>query len=398
MPAVRTGVGVTLVIMLGYGLIVPVLPLYARSFGVGRTEVGILLSVFALARLVFDLVAGPLVDRHGPRVVATAGAAVVGVSAALSAVAPSFPLLVAFRAIGGAGSSLLFAAVMSSLMGSVPPGRMARTMSFYYASFLLGTVLGQPLGGMIAGALGLAAPLWFYAGACAISAVLTFRFLSAAPSTGPHRVRTAGEVLAESEGGPVGAWSRLRGLLSNRAFVVALAANAALFWVLGAVRLTLVPLFAQEAVGLREAGIGAVLGAAAGAQFLFMWKAGSLADSRGRKVVLIPALATLAVAAALTGWAGSVAALVGAMALLGVASGFSGVIPAAVVADVAPREASGTAVGAYRFAGDLGFVLGPLVAGMVADSVGFRAAFVVAAVPVVVALALAVRMPETLRR
>jgi MFS family permease len=398
-PAVRVGVGVTLVIMLGYGLIVPVLPLYARSFGVGRTEVGVLMMSFGLMRLLFDLVAGPMVDRFGERFTATTGAVAVGVSSALSAIAPSFLALVLFRALGGAGSSLLFAAVMNHLVRAVPPHRMARTMSFFYSSFLLGTVLGQPIGGAIAEVLGLAAPLWFYAASCFICAGLTFRKLGQrSPGIRDADEMSTAEVLAESETRLPSAWGTIRGLLSDRAFVAALAANAALFWVLGAVRMTLAPLFAEERVGLSEAGIGALLGTASVAQFLMMWKAGALADSRGRRVVLIPALAALTVSTALLGWAGSVVSLVAVMAALGVATGFAAVVPAAVVADVAPKISSGTAVGAYRFAGDVGFVLGPLIGGMVADAAGFGPAFLVTALPVSAALVLAVGMPETLRR
>jgi MFS family permease len=398
-PAVRVGVGVTLVIMLGYGLIVPVLPLYARSFGVGRTEVGVLMMAFGLTRLLFDLVAGPMVDRVGERFTATTGALVVGVSAALSAVAPSFLALVFFRALGGAGSSLLFAAIMNHLVRAIPAHRMARTMSFFYSSFLLGTVLGQPLGGAIAEVLGLAAPLWFYAASCFICAGLTFGKLTDRPARvgGPDEV-SAAEVLAESETRMPTAWGRIRGMMSNRAFVAALAANAALFWVLGAVRMTLTPLFAEERLGLSEAGIGAVLGVASVAQFVMMWRAGALADSRGRRGVLIPALAMLTVATALMGWAESALSLVAVMVALGVATGFAAVVPAAVVADVAPKASSGTAVGAYRFAGDVGFVLGPLIGGVVADTAGFAPAFLVTAVPVAAALTLAIGMPETLRR
>jgi DHA1 family multidrug resistance protein-like MFS transporter len=396
-PAVRVGVGVTLVIMLGYGLIVPVLPLYARSFGVGRVEVGVLMTAFGLMRLLFDLVGGPMVDRLGERFTATTGAILVGVSSALSAVAPSFLALVVFRALGGAGSSLLFAAIMNHLVRAVPAHRMARTMSFFYASFLLGTVLGQPLGGIIAEFLGLAAPLWFYAASCFICAGLTFGKLShRSAHVGDAAEVSTAEVLAESETRLPTAWGRVRDLLSDRAFVAALAANAALFWVLGAVRMTLGPLFAEERVGLSEAGIGGILGAASVAQFVMMWKAGTLADSRGRRVVLVPALAALAVSTAVIGWAGSAPSLLAVMAILGVATGFAAVVPAAVVADVAPKDSSGTAVGAYRFAGDVGFVLGPLIGGAVADAAGFGTAFLVTAVPVVAALVLAIGMPETL--
>ncbi|HYH27167.1 MAG TPA: MFS transporter [Actinomycetota bacterium] len=397
-PAVRVGFGVTLVIMLGYGLIVPVLPLYAKTFGVGRTEVGILMTSFALMRLAADLVVGPIVDRHGARRAATAGAVIVGISALGAAAAPTFIWLVVVRGIGGAGSSLLFAAVLQHLISAVPASRMARTMSFYYASFLLGTVLGQPIGGLVGATLGLAAPLVLYGIACLVSAGLTLRFLPRGGAAEPRDPASPQEVLAEQEGPVQIDRGGLRPLLRNRAFVAALAANASLFWAMGSVRLTLVPLYAQEVIGLREAGIGIVLGVAAIAQFVFMWPAGSIADTRGRKVVLAPSLLALAISIAVLDLATAAWSLAAALALLGAASGVGGVAPAAVVADVAPRGRSGRAVGAYRFAGDIGFVLGPLVAGAVADAAGYGPAFLVTAVPVAVAAVVAMRMPESLRR
>lgn len=54
-------------------------------------------------------------------------------------------------------------------------------------------------------------------------------------------------------------------------------------------------------------------------------------------------------------------------------------------------------MGVFRFCGDLGFVLGPLVAGVTASSLGFKGAFGVVAIPVLVALVFVLRTPETLR-
>jgi DHA1 family multidrug resistance protein-like MFS transporter len=398
-PAVRVAVGVTIVVMLGFGLIAPTLPLYAKSFGVGRAEVGLLNTAFALTRLVFDLVAGPLADRYGERRMATVGTAVVGVSSALAAVAPNFALLVVFRGAGGAGSSILFAALMSYLIHSVAAERMARTMSLFFTSFLLGTGLGQPLGGLIAQLWGLASPLWFYAGACALSAALTWRFLPDArrPAHEHPPAETPEAVLAEAEGPLAATRTRARQLFRLPGFGIALVANAVMFWVIGAVRLTLVPLFAEEEVGLSELAIGLVLGAAVAGQLAVMWRAGALADSRGRRAALIPGLAGLIVAVAVMGWATTAWALAVALTAMGVATGFAGVVPAAIVADVAPKRMSGTAVGLFRFAGDVGFVLAPFVTGLVADVGGFEAAFLVAAVPVALVLVAALRMPETLR-
>ena len=68
------------------------------------------------------------------------------------------------------------------------------------------------------------------------------------------------------------------------------------------------------------------------------------------------------------------------------------------LADVAPEGGSGTAVGLFRFFGDLGFVLGPLVGGAAAGAFGFKWAFALMAAPVLVAMVMVARTPETLRR
>jgi MFS family permease len=81
-----------------------------------------------------------------------------------------------------------------------------------------------------------------------------------------------------------------------------------------------------------------------------------------------------------------------------VASGFAGVPPAPMLSDVSPEELKGSAVAAFRFTGDLGFVLGPLVAGWAANAYGFDASFVITAIPAFVALALVLSIRETMPR
>jgi MFS family permease len=86
------------------------------------------------------------------------------------------------------------------------------------------------------------------------------------------------------------------------------------------------------------------------------------------------------------------------MALVGLASGAVASTPAAMLSDIAPPEDSGMAVGLFRFAGDLGFVLGPLIGGIAAGQFGFRAAFIVMGVPALIGLLFALRTPETLKQ
>src|SRR5918996_4727920 len=99
----RAVIAVSLLIMFGFGLIVPTLPLFAKRFGVGEAGVGLLLTVFAATRLAADFVAGNLIDRYGERTMAAAGAAIVGLSSVLAGAAPNYPSLVVLRGLGGVG-------------------------------------------------------------------------------------------------------------------------------------------------------------------------------------------------------------------------------------------------------------------------------------------------------
>lgn len=381
-PGIRVVVFVTFVIMLGFGILSPVLPQYARSFGVGYNAVGLLVSAFAIMRLVFDLVAGPLVDRYGERAMATTGAAIVGVSSALAAMAPNFTLLVIFRGAGGAGSAVFFGALWGYVIRSSPRDRIGRVMALFYGAFNLGIIAGQPLGGLAAEAFGLASPLWLYSLACFLSAALYLRYIRN-PERPPSR-----------DGAPRG----IRGLPWNRSFVTVLVVHMAYAWMIAGAWSTLLPLFARESIGLSEVGVGLALAVASAAEFAVLFHAGAAADRYGRKAVMVPAYAALVIVVGLLGLATSVWMFAVGLALLGMAAGYGGVPPTAMLSDVTPPESSGTAVGVYRFVADLGFVAGPLVAGAAADSLGFPTAFAITAAPCLVALGMLLSIPETMSR
>jgi MFS family permease len=375
---IRVVVVATFVVMLGYGILSPVLPLYAKSFHVGYDAVGLLVAAFAFTRLLFDLVAGPLVTRFGERAIVTAGAIIVGVSSGAAALAPNFALLVVFRGAGGAGSSIFFAALMSYLLRTAPKDRLGRVMGVFYGAFNIGIILGNPVGGIVAKLFGLASPLWFYAGACFLAAVMYLR------------------TVRDPEGGTdAGARPGLRALTWHRPFVTVLVANGAYFWFVAGAISTLVALFAHDTLGMNSLQIGLALAALSVAEFAVLFPAGSLTDRLGRKAVLLPGMVAIAVVVSLTGFATTVPAFVVALALMGVVSGFGGVPQSVMLADVVPPRLQPAAIGVYRFVGDLGFVGGPLLAGAVASRFGFAAAFAVSALPCLAAAALLATVPET---
>jgi MFS transporter, DHA1 family, multidrug resistance protein len=394
---VRVIVLVVFVIMLGFGIVAPILPLFARSFGVGYGLAGLLISAFAIMRLITDLVAGPIVDRFGERRAASAGIGLVAVSSVLTGLAPVFGLAVAFRAAGGAGSAVLFATLYSYLLKVVPKANMAHTLGLFYGAFNVGIVAGGPVGGVLAHLFGLASPLFVYAGVLAVSGLLFLRFVPDVRRERPGEEPAPGverSLRAVIAAGVASA----RGLLADRTFATVVFANFAYLWMVAGVFDTLVPLFGRYGLGMSTVAIGGVFAVALAAEFVVLYPAGSAADRVGRKAVELPSMIALAVAVAAVGWAGSLATYAVLMAVLGLASGYAGVPPAAMLADVAPDESRATAVGVFRFAGDLGFVLGPLVAGVAAGGIGFRGAFAIVSLPMAVCALLLIRMPETLAR
>jgi MFS family permease len=382
-PGVGVVVLLAFVLMLGAGITFPILPLFARSFGGGYDSAGVFVAVYSLARLLADLGGGVVVDRVGERVAAAGGLTLVAVATALTGLAPTYALAAAAYACSGVGSAVVFAAMYSQLLGTVPQERMARTLSIFYGAFNLGVVAGGLLSGVIADRLGLAAPLYFTAGTAAIGALAFLRLVPPAPAASARRER--------GESG----LATVRRVLRTPGFAMVLATNFAYLWIIVSVFDTLLPLYA-DSLGMSTIGIGVVFAVSLAVEFTVLYPAGSLSDRHGRRAVLIPAFAALGLATVAVGWAGSPLWLGVAMAVFGIASGFAGVPPGAMLADVMPRDASGTAVGVFRFAGDLGFTLGPLVAGFGAAHLGFEAAFALAAIPCAVALAVVVRGQETL--
>ncbi len=381
LPELRAAMLGTFVIMLGFGILAPVLPNYAHSFGVGYDSIGLLISAFSFTRLVADPFVGRFIDRYGERSMSTLGAVWVGVSSVAAALAPTFPLLVIFRGLGGIGSALFFASLLSFLLRSIPPSRTGRVMSMYYASFNIGFIAGGPLGGVVANLFGLASPLYIYAGACFVSGALFWK-----------TIRNPGRHESEVRKGGV------RRLPWNRTLVTVLVVNGVYLWMIGAIFQTLVPLFgtSSHGVGLTLGGVGVGLAIATATELATLYPAGHATDHYGRRAVLIPALAGLALVTAAFGLVSTPIGFMIAMGVLGVASGYSGVPPAPMLSDVTPEELKGTAVAVYRFVGDLGFVIGPLVAGWSAQAFGFGASFVINAIPAVIALGLVLSIRETM--
>jgi len=347
-------------VMLGFGVVVPVLPVYVRSFGVGYVEVGAVVSAFALMRLVANPFVGPLVDRIGERVVLATGIGIVALSSALVGLAGDYVHLLLLRGAGGIGSAMFSVAAMTLLLRTADPERRGRSIGFYQGGFLLGGMAGPAVGGVLT-AISLTAPFFFYAGTLAVAGLVGLVLLQR-----PDRDAEAKAAVAEPK--------PLREVARDPRYQSAVLANFALGWSAMGVRATLVPVLVVEGLGDEPAWTGIAFAIAAVVQTIALAPAGRFVDTVGRRPALIGGFAVAAVAMLAMPLVSELWLLVALLCVYGAAAAFMGTAPGAMVGDAA-GERGGKPVALFQAASDLGGVVGPLLAGALADQASPTAAF-----------------------
>jgi MFS family permease len=386
-------------VLAGIGVVFPIMPLFARSFGVGYDGVGLFIGAFGFMRLFGDLIGGAIVDAKGEKWTAVVGMSFLAVCATATGLAPNYPIALVAWALAGIGSAVSFAALFSYVVKAAPKDRVARVLSFFYGAFNIGVIAGGAVGGIVASKLGLSAPLFLYSGILAVAVLFYIpRFVKAIDKPASDLPLDAVEAQGLGAEASLPSKGLIRSLTKVPGFMTALVINLTYLWMVGAFFNTLLALFASDELGVSTAGIGALFSLAVAAEFIVLFPAGAWADKYGRKAVMVPGLIGLTISLALTGFATSVWMLAVLLVLLAFTGGFAGVPPAAMLSDVVPEEHSGRGIGAFRFFGDLGFFLGPLIAGWTSKSYGFEIAFIVAAIPCAIGLLVLLRTPETLKR
>ncbi|MCA1712131.1 MAG: MFS transporter [Actinobacteria bacterium] len=366
-------------VALGFGIVVPAVPLFALQFGVGTTAAGAVVSAFALMRLVSGLAGGRLVDRVGERSALMVGLGVVAVSSLLAGLAVSYPQLLVLRAVGGIGSAVFTIAATSLLLRVASAAQRGQTQSVYRGGFLLGGIIGPAFGGAVIG-ISLRAPFFLYAGTLGLAMLVAATMLPRSPVPDQPAQVTLG--VAEEDAAPhvvvPEPRTTLRTALASPAYRAALAGNFAVgFSVLG-VRSTVVPLLVVQDLHLAAGWIGAAFVVAALVQAVLLLPAGRAVDQIGRRPTLLAG--GFVTAASLVGLAlvSGPATLLLAMAVFACGAAVLGVAPAAIVGDVV-RGKGGTAVAVWQMSSDLGSVIGPLAAGFLIDHGSFGTALAVSA-------------------
>ncbi|WP_067687535.1 MFS transporter [Nocardia jejuensis] len=378
-------VGSAFTIAIGFGLVAPALPQFARSFGVGVAAASFIVSAFALMRLLFAPVSGRLMQKLGERPVYLTGLVIVAVSTGACAFAQTYWQLLVLRSLGGVGSTMFTVSSLALVIRMSPPTERGRVSGVYSTSFLIGSIMGPLVGGALS-FLGLRAPFLIYCVALLIASLIVYVALRDSPLVVPESA-TGMPVMTFRQG------------LARPSYRAALWSNfgngAAVF----GVRMALVPLIVVEVLhrDAAVAGVALTVFAAGNAAVLFL--SGRWSDTLGRRPFLISGTLICAIGTAGLGLAPNLPWLLVASAVAGVGSGmFSPALQAAVADIVGPGTRGGPVLAGYQMSADLGTFLGPYLIGLLADQVSYGLALGVTGVLLASASVAWMIAPETLRR
>jgi len=353
-----------IIMMMGIGIVGPILPHYARLFGVSITMIGLLITVFGVARIVMDIPAGRMTEHLGRRPILISGPIVLGMGSLACGLAGSYWQLLIFRFVQGIGSAMYTTAAMVMLADISTQESRGRMMSFYQGSILLGAGLGPTLGGFVAELWGIRAPFFVFAVMAVVAALWAYARL---PETRPPLASKA----INGDEGELQKRPRLGPLLRDRDFLLVSFVTFGIFFTRTGTHNQLIPLLGADRLGLSISKIGVALTLIAVTQIVALLLAGAMAGRLERKKLITPGCLLLGLGLAVAAKSFGYSLFLVSCIVMGFGIGLAGPILSAYVADILPKEEYGIGMGLYRAVSDIGFVTGPVLLGRLADLRGF---------------------------
>ena len=363
-------------------MIVPAIPLFARTFHANATHVGFIISAFAFARFASGLVSGKFVDAIGERLTLGFGLAMVSVSSLLCGVAHSYWQLLVFRAAGGLGSSMFSVSASALLKRSVSDAQRAQAQSIYNSGFLIGGVVGPAFGGVLS-AISLRAPFFVYSITLIAASLTAFLYL--------HEKRLGKSITNNQSSDDR---ILLRDAIKLFPYRIALVITFLANWILFGLRSSVLPLFATSKLHISTANLGFGFTVSAIAQAALLVIAGKTIDIRGRKFGLLLGSSLVATGIIILITATHAWSYFALMIFFGLGGAFMGTAPVSVVGDLFGGR-GGRVIALYQMAGDAGMIACPIIVGYLVDTFSYRVAFEVSGALFLYAIFLALKLPET---
>jgi multidrug resistance protein len=347
--------------LIGFGIIIPLLPFYAEHFGASALVVGLLSTSFSAAQFLFAPLWGRLSDRIGRRPVILIGLLGSAASYAMFALATSLPLLFVARTLAGiAGANIPTA--QAFIADVTTPDKRARGMGLIGAAFGLGFIFGPAIGGFMS-QWGYAAPAWFAAVLSLANFVAAIVLLPESKPAHHEPGERAGrlDVFRRALTRP----HMPEVLLVFFLVVTSFSSFESTFALYAERRFE----FTAQTIGYMFAWIGIVLSIVQGGLI------GRVVPRFGEHRVVQGALVTLAISLALVPISPTVPLLAAVSALIAMGIGFSNPSLMSAVSRLADPRDQGSTLGLSQSLGSLARIVGPMWGGFVFDHFGIGVPF-----------------------
>jgi multidrug resistance protein len=353
--------------LVGFGIIVPILGRYAERFGANGLQVGLMFASFSVAQMVFAPILGRISDKVGRKPVIVFSLIGTAVGSFVTGAAGALWVLFLGRILDGASGASV-AVAQGAVADIAPPEQRARLMGMLGAAFGVGFVVGPALGGLAA--LGGPHVPFYLAGS--IAAVNAIAAMIRLPETKPDTSHITEKHQRGTALSPALKRFALVGFLSMLGF----AGFEATFSIWGEKQFG----FTEGSASIVFVFVGVTLVAVQGGLI------GPLTQRLGSRKLLRIGLSLVAVGLLLLGLSNTWPLLFVALFLLSLGQGMSGPSGSALVAELAPVERRGEAIGYQQSTAAFGRVAGPVMAGALFDHVGISAPFFVSGVLILCAV------------
>jgi len=352
------------VAMLGLGIVGPIMPIYAETFGATFIQIGLLSSVWSISRFLFATPAGRLSDSASKKLVIQGGLMVYTLVSLLYIFAADFNQLLAFRFIHGIGSAMASPIAMAYAAELAPQGQEGKYMGTMNLAMFLGMGIGPLIGGTLTDMFSLSAPFYVMCALTALSLLAATVFL-------PNE-RGAQSAIGVKR-------PPLIEVLKNKVLLACFLYRAVnsigISSIMGFLSLYMVSNIPDGGLGLTLTEAGTVLSVGQIAGALMQRPSGDLADRYNKNHLIIIGGLVGSVGMALfvysvTFWHVMAARLIFALGTALISPALSSI--AAIEGRV---YGAGTTMSALDSAMSLGMMVGPLISGVLADLFTMRPIF-----------------------
>jgi len=365
------------------GMMIPVLPIFTRTFDASYGVVGLVLAAEAVGQICGNIPVGTVLRRVGRNNTLRIGVVIVLTTVFALYWSQTVLEVVCLRFLTGVGHAIWNVSRMAYLAEETVSQNRGRAIATFGGVGRMGGFIGPGIGGLVAAYWGIRAPFIAYA-IIGVVVVLIVLF-----GLGPDK-----PVADRPDAKTFRMWDVFREKLS---ILTKAGTGQFLAQTVRSGRAVIVPLYGADIIGLGVDQIGFILSAASFVDMSLFYPAGLIMDRFGRKFAIVPSFLVQALGLAVVPFTGGFISLAAATCVIGIGNGLSSGSMMTLGADLAPEEDVGDFLGVWRLIGDGGRMGSPVVVGGISDFVGLQpAALVIACAGLCSSAIFALFVPETL--